>query len=82
MKNCSIITSKGRGRKSSLTPNDESYLKISSIRDRRKTIAILTEELNRSRRHPVSKTTVRKALISFGLVGRVATRKPLLRPAN
>lgn len=71
------------GRKRALTKSKIRYVVINSLRDRRKTIAILTEEVNLSRKNnPVSQSTVRRALIENSLKGCVAARKPLLRPQN
>ena len=53
-----------------------------SLRDRKKTVPQLTEEFNISRDYPVSISTIRRSLKASGLNGRVAVKKPLLRPQN
>lgn len=58
------------------------YLILLSKRDRRKSLPALTEEMNSVLDHSVSQSTVRSSLLSFGLNGRVACKKPLLRQAN
>lgn len=65
-----------------LSARDEKYLFLLSKRNRRKTVPALTDELNVTRDNPVSKSTVRRSLLSFGMDGRVACKKPLLRRAN
>ena len=52
------------------------------MRDRRQSLDILTENLNKHRKFPVCQTVVRNALLSWSLYGRVAARKPLLSPRN
>ena len=58
------------------------YLKLLSKRDRRKTLPLLTQEVNSAISTPVSMSTVRRSLQSFDMNGRVACKKPLLRKAN
>jgi transposase len=58
------------------------YLYLLSKRNRRKTLPVLTEELNLAVDVPVSLSTVRRSLLSYGMNGRVACKKPLLRKAN
>ena len=70
------------GRPSSLTESDRRFLKLCSLRNRRKTLAILTEDLKFGRKIPVSKSVVNRCLHSWGLIGRVACRKPLLSARN
>jgi hypothetical protein len=53
-----------------------------ALRDRRKSLAVLTEELNTFRKFHVSQTVCRRALHSLSLFGRVAARKPLLSLQN
>jgi gamma-glutamylcyclotransferase (GGCT)/AIG2-like uncharacterized protein YtfP len=62
-----------------LIPSDNRYLRLCVLRDRRKSLAVLTEELNTFRKFNVSQTVCRRALHSWSLFGRVAARKPLLR---
>lgn len=69
-------------KKKKLTTKDEKYLELLSVRDRRVTIPILTEMYNASVQIKVSRSTVQRALKRRGLIGRVAARKPFLRPQN
>jgi hypothetical protein len=48
----------------------------------RKSLAVLTEELNTFRKFNVSQTVCRRALHSWSLFGRVAARKPLVSLRN
>ncbi len=73
---------RGRGRKPILTKKDVEYVKINSLRDRRKTLNLLTAEFNLTKPFKVSISTIRRSLKSQGLIGRVAAAKPLLRKAN
>ena len=70
----------GRSRK--LTKGDEKYLKINSLRDRKKSSNAIAADFAYSTGRQVHPSTVRRALIRNGLHGRVAKRKPLLRKAN
>lgn len=70
------------GRPPKLNDSDKRYLKLSALRDRRKTLAVLTEDFNRGRQMPVSHSCVNRALTSWSLIGRVAARKPLLSKRN
>lgn len=70
------------GRPPALSPSDSRYLRLCSIRDRRKCVPILTEEFNAGRQFPVSNTVCRRSLLSWSLHGRVAARKPLLSLRN
>jgi len=45
-------------------------------------VPIITEEFNCSRRTKISETTTRRCLLNWGLKGRVAAKKPLLRRQN
>ncbi len=72
----------GRGRKNLLTVKDVEYVKINSLRDRRKTLSLLTAEFNVQNPVKVSLATIRRSLKSRGLIRRVAAAKPLLRKAN
>ena len=78
----SFVTNKRCGRPPALTKEDEQFIKVCSLRDRRRTVRELCEVLNVSRKKRVGLTTVRNAFKKCGLVGRVACRKPLLRPNN
>lgn len=68
--------------KKKLSTKDERYLQLLSVRDRRATIPILMEMYNASMQVKVSRSTVQRALKRRGLIGRVAARKPYLRPNN
>lgn len=72
----------GRGRFDSLSQSDHRYVKLLSLRDRRKTVPEITAEFNIGRNTPVSNSVIRRSLKKSGLNGRVAAKKPLLRPQN
>lgn len=69
-----------------LSSKDDSYLKLCAKRDRRKSLNAITQEFNIGRRSinlkQVSKSTVRRSLLSMKMRGCVAVKKPFLRPAN
>jgi transposase len=77
-----ITKRKRSGRPKLLSEKEEAFLAKRSLRDPKKTLHLLTEEVNQYRKFRVSKTTVRRALIDQDLKGRVAARKPLLRTQN
>lgn len=52
------------------------------MRDRSKTLAVLTEEFNNTAKIPVSYSVVNRALHSWSLRDRFAARKPLLSRRN
>ena len=70
------------GRPSNLNDSDIRYLSLCSKRNRMKTVPVLTYEFNLTRKKRVSYSCVRRGLKKSSLVGRVAAKKPLLRPAN
>ena len=72
----------GRGRKSLLSDRDKRYLMLCAVRERTKTLAVLTEEFNRNSKFLVSHSIVNRALHKWSLLGRVAARKPLLSLRN
>ena len=72
----------GRGRKKKLSISDEKYLKVSSLRNRRKSSKELTRDLEEATGKRVSPRLVRKTLTTAGLGGYVAVRKPMLRKRN
>uniref|UniRef100_A0A4W6D1N8 Transposase Tc1-like domain-containing protein n=1 Tax=Lates calcarifer TaxID=8187 RepID=A0A4W6D1N8_LATCA len=74
----------GRGREQKLTEADVRHIKILNTRDRRKTISDLHAEMNASRSESerVSRMTISRRLLEQGSKGRIAAKKPLLRPAN
>ena len=71
-------------RESLLSEHDKRVLKISALRNRRKTSFDHTREVNlvREPEIQVSRETVRKALCNVGLKGYVAAHKPSLRKPN
>lgn len=72
----------GRGRFETLSSADHRYIKLLSLRDRKKTVPQITAEFNIARDRPVSTLTIRRSLKQCGFNGRVAAKKPLLRPQN
>ena len=70
------------GRPRKLTKSDEKYLKVTSLRDRKKTSRALTAQLVQTSGTQVHSSTIRRTLIRNGHHGRVAVRKPLLRKGN
>lgn len=70
------------GRPPLLSQSDKRFLNLCAVRDRRKPLSIITEELNIGRKVPVSNSVVNKALHSWHLFGRVSARKPLLSLRN
>lgn len=75
-------TRAGKERYKILSEKDHRYIRLLSIRDRRKTLPAITSEFNSGRQLQVSHSTIRRSLLKWGLVGRVAARKPLLRKQN
>ena len=73
---------KRSGRPKKLSESDEKYLKVTSLRDRRKSSKALAHELAVSGGTKVHSSTIRRSLGRSGLHGRVATKKPLLRRGN
>lgn len=65
-----------------ITQRAARHLLILAKRFRRKTVPILTEELNLVLSRKVSWSTVRSALKNLGMNGRVAAKKPFLRHYN
>lgn len=72
----------GRGRFEILSSSEKQHIKLISKRDRTKHVPIITEEFNSGRDRKISNTAVRKCLLKWGLKGRVAAKKPLLRKQN
>lgn len=66
------------GRPRATTKHEDRLIVTTSKRSRRKT----APEINETRKKPLSLTTVKRRLRHAGLFGRVAVRKPLLRPQN
>lgn len=73
---------KRTGRPKITTKAEDRNLIVSSKRDRFKTAPILAAEFNKGHERKISVTTVKRRLIKTGLNGRVAAKKPLLRPKN
>ena len=65
---------KRSGRPRKLAKKDETYLKITSLRNRRKTYLDLAAELTPTSGKQVHSSTVRRSLIRNGLNGRVAVK--------
>nr|XP_032528103.1 uncharacterized protein LOC116778268 [Danaus plexippus plexippus] len=62
--------------------NEDKFIVVTSKRNRRLTAPEIRAEVNKSRSTPVSLTTVKRRLRDANLFGRVAVRKPLLKPQN
>ena len=61
---------------------EDKYIRVSSLRNRRLTSSQLAASLNSTRKTPVSTSTVKRRLRDAGLLGRVAKKKPYFRLAN
>lgn len=70
------------GKPRATSKREDSILYRMSIRDRRLTAPELTARLNETKVNPVSVSTVKRRLKDRGLNGRIALKKPLLRPQN
>lgn len=70
----------GRPRKTSQRTDNKMY--AISKADRFKTATQIRAEINEDLDPPISRTTVSRRLNEKGMIGRVAVRKPLLRPIN
>ena len=70
------------GRPKCTTPQQDRFIKITSLRNRRATAGNIQALVNATGGKTISKTTVRKRLAACGLKGRVAVSKPLLRSKN
>jgi len=77
-----VADRKRSGRPRKTTEAEDRQIVITSKRDRRLTAPEITAEINRGRKDPVSVSTVKSRLNKAGLYGRVAVKKPLLRPQN
>lgn len=77
-------TKKRNGRPRKLSDKTVKYLRLASLRDRKKTARELRDECNKllPKIEQVSRSTVSRRLCENGLYGRVAVRKPLLREVN
>jgi len=70
----------GRPRKTS--ESEDRYIMMICKRDRFKTSPVITAEVRNMLSTPISANTVKRRLLSYGYVGRVAKRKPFLRAVN
>ena len=70
------------GRPRSTTPQEDQFIKLTSLRNRRATASDIQSSINAIREKTICKTTVRRRLAASGLKGRVACCKPLLRLIN
>lgn len=77
-----FLNREGRGGEKRTSERDEKYIALLSKKNRKLTAPDITAEVNKRRNDPISVTTVKRILQKNGLHGRVAARKPLLRPAN
>ena len=73
---------KRSGRPRCTTEQEDKYIRVSSLRNRRLTSPQLAASLNSTRKTPVSTSTVKRRLRDAGLLGRVAKKKTYLRLAN
>jgi transposase len=73
---------KRSGRPRCTTEQEDKYIRVSSLRNRRFTSPQLAASLNSTHKTPVSKSTVKRQLRDAGLLGRVALKKPYLRLAK
>lgn len=77
-----IHDKKRSGRPKVTTNSDDINIRVISKRNRRLTAPEIRAEVNGSREIPLSVSTVKRRLVAAGLKGRIAARKPLLRPQN
>jgi len=70
------------GRPKATSAAERKYVVLMSKRNRRLTAPEIRANLNSSRLKDLSVSTVKRVLRSGNLFGRVAVRKPLLRPSN
>ena len=73
---------KRSGRPWCTNPQEDKYIRVSSLRNRRLTGPQLAASLNGSHKTPVSTSTVKRRLRDADLLGRVAKKKPNLRQKN
>jgi transposase len=78
----SIQLEKRSGRPRCTTEQEDKYIRVSSLRNRRLTSPQLAASLNSTHKTPVSTSTVKSRLRDAGLLGRVAKKKPYHRLAN
>ena len=70
------------GRPKCTTPQQDRFIKITSLRNRRATAGNIQALVNATGGKTISTTTVRRRLAACGLKGRVAVSKPLLCSKN
>ena len=70
----------GRSRKTTI--REDRKIRRTSLSDRKLTAPQITAEFNKSAQQPISVSTTKRRLQKFGLIGRVAARKPLLSAIN
>ena len=73
---------KRSGRPRCTTKQEDKYIRVSSLRNRRLTGPQLAASLNGTCKTPVSTSTVKRRFWDAGLLGRVAKKKPYLTLAN
>ena len=73
---------KRSGRPRCTTKQKDTYIRVSSLRNRHLTGTQSAASLNGTRKTPVSTSTVKRRLRDAGVLGRVAKKKPYLRLAN
>ena len=70
------------GRPRSTTKQEDQFIKLTSLRNRKATAGDIQLTINNTREQPISKATVRRRLAACDLGGTVARSKPFLRPTN
>lgn len=75
-------TKKRSGRPRCTSTSEDKHIIVMSKRNRRLPATAIKEDLNKTRKCPLSVDTVKRRLRDAGLYGRVACRKPLLRNVN
>lgn len=70
------------GRSYKTTKSEDMAMVRQFLLNRRLTASEIRAEVNKNRDKPISIATVKRRLQKAGLIGRIALRKPLLRPAN
>ena len=64
------------------TPQEDQFIKLTSLRSKRATVSDIQSSINAIREKTIRKTTVTRRLAASGLKGRVTCCKPLLRIIN
>ena len=59
-----------RGKHRALSVTEDRYIKLLSLRDRKKTVPVITQEFNINREDKVSQSTIRRSLMRSGLRGK------------